>query len=510
MKTASRKNITVEYIRSHVNNISIRAAQQIINRLSGELPNDDALKMLYDALHAYTMPLPRNVFMRALKIFEYNIQEMLKLKILEYNKAGNLLCAPIAIGAFNAAVILLNDKKYNTIIKWLCDNNDNTQLPLLNCVNNNPIILIIVNDNTCINHIKLLGIGIKLVGIKFKKITNAFESCGLKTNDLLNIIKQIGWNNTMLTMQSLQSLPYAEYKLTHRKLGMIIQHAIQSGRMQWLSDFLIYLVNDRPVITQSLTLQWFDEQSQYPFEFYVESGKAIENYTIDDYNTLMSEKMSAFADALTMDTMFHADSMRLLLSSNLMLTDKTRNVNSKNITSWMKAVSGLKPLDEKLVNNILPHQTASNGSHSPSNIYEISGLNIFSDITFSTESWISAYRTFNQSSNATIEYLNAINADNDDSAYRWCIWLRAQRALRENKALIVPSKKLTIKDIYYHNPIFNHCPPELITWLHDGIIPVKLTYDKLGECIMPKDVIRRMQAYPISYDEWLANGRSEN
>lgn len=488
MKTASRKNITVEYIRSHVNNISIKTAQQIINRLSGELPNDDALKMLYDALHAYTMPLPRNVFMRALKIFEYNIQEMLKLKILNHK---------FVVLSFRAAVILLNDKKYNTIIKWLCDNNDNTQLPLLGCVNNSPTIFIIP-DNKSINFIKP------------EKITNILESCGLKTNDLLNITKQIGWNNTMLTMQSLQSLPYAEYKLTHRKLGMIIQHAIQSGRMQWLSDFLIYLVNDRPVITQSLTLQWFDEQSQYPFEFYVESGKAIENYTIDDYNTLMSEKMSAFADALTIDTMFHADSMRLLLSSNLMLTDKTRNVNSKNITSWMKAVSGLKPLDERLVNSILPHQNTSNGSHSPSNIYAISGLNIFSDITFSTESWISAYRTFNQSSNATIEYLNAINADNDDSAYRWCIWLRAQRALRENKALIVPSKKLTIKDIYYHNPIFNHCPPELITWLHDGIIPVKLTYDKLGECIMPKDVIKRMQAYPVSYDEWLANGRNES
>lgn len=503
MKTASRKNITVEYIRSHVNNISIRTAQQIINRLSGELPNDDALRMLYDALHAYTMPLPRNVFMRALKIFEYNIQELLKLKILEYNKAGKLLYDYIVIGSFKAAIILLNDKKYNTIIKWLCDNNDNTQLPLLGCYNNSPTIFIfIVDDNKRINF--------RLEGIKPEKITNILESCGLKTNDLLNITKQIGWNNTMLTMESLQSLPYAEYKLTHKKLGMIIQHAIQSGRMQWLNDFLKYLINDRPVITQSLTPQWFDEQSQYPFEFYVESGKAIENYTIDDYNALMSEKMSAFADALTMDTMFHADSMRLLLSSNLMLTDKTRNVNSKNITSWMKAVSGLKPLDERLVNNILPHQTASNGSHSPSNIYAISGLNIFSDITFSTESWISAYRTFNQSSNATIEYLNAINADNDDSAYRWCIWLRAQRALRENKALIVPSKKLTIKDIYYHNPIFNHCPPELITWLHDGIIPVKLTYDKLGECIMPKDVIKRMQAYPVSYDEWLANGRSEN
>lgn len=500
MKTVNRKNITVEYIRSHVNNISIQTAQQIINRLSGELPNDDALRMLYDALHAYTMPLPRNVFMRALKIFEYNIQELLKLKILRY-ETGKIVNAPVVVSSFRAAVILLNDKKYNTIIKWLCDNNDNTQLPLLGCVNNSPTIFIIP-DNKSINF--------RLGGIKPEKITNILESCGLKTNDLLNIIKQIGWNNTMLTMQSLQSLPYAEYKLTHRKLGMIIQHAIQSGRMQWLSDFLIYLVNDRPVITQSLTLQWFDEQSQYPFEFYVESGKAIENYTIDDYNTLMSEKMSAFADALTMDTMFHADSMRLLLSSNLMLTDKTRNVNSKNITRWMKAISGLKPLDERLVNNILPHQTASNGSHSPSNIYEISGLNIFSDITFSTESWISAYRTFTQSSNATIEYLNAINADNDDSAYRWCIWLRAQRALRENKALIVPSKKLTIKDIYYHNPIFNHCPPELITWLHDGIIPVKLTYDKLGECIMPKDVIRRMQAYPVSYDEWLANGRSES
>lgn len=494
MKTASRKNITVEYIRSHVNNISIRTAQQIINRLSGELPNDDALIMLYDALHAYMMPLPRNVFMRALKIFEYNIQEMLKSKILRY-ETGKIVSATLVESSFNAAVILLNDKKYNTIIKWLCDN-DNTQLPLLSCYNNSPTIFI-VDDN-------IEG------GIKPEKITNTLESCGLKTNDLLNITKQIGWNNTMLTMESLQSLPYAEYKLTHRKLGMIIQHAIQSGRMQWLSDFLKYLINDRPVITQSLTPQWFDEQSQYPFEFYVESGKAIENYTIDDYNTLMSEKMSAFADALTRDTMFHANSMRLLLSSNLMLTDKTRNVNSKNITRWMKAVSGLKPLDERLVNNILPHQTASNGSHSPSNIYAISGLNIFSDITFSTESWISAYRTFNQSSNATIEYLNAINADNDDSAYRWCIWLRAQRALRENKALIVPSKKLTIKDIYYHNPIFNHCPPELITWLHDGIIPVKLTYDKLGECIMPKDVIRRMQAYPISYDEWLANGRSEN
>lgn len=501
MKTAIRKNITVEYIRSHVNNISIQTAQQIINRLSGELPNDDALRMLYDALHAYMMPLPRNVFMRALKIFEYNIQELLKLKILEYNKAGKLLYDYIVIGSFKAAIILLNDKKYNTIIKWLCDNNDNTQLPLLGCYNNSPTIFI-VDDNKRINF--------RLEGIKPEKITNILESCGLKTNDLLNIIKQIGWNNTMLTMQSLQSLPYAEYKLTHKKLGMIIQHAIQSGRMQWLNDFLKYLINDRPVITQSLTPQWFDEQSQYPFEFYVESGKAIENYTIDDYNALMSKKMSAFADALTMDTMFHADSMRLLLSSNLMLTDKTRNVNSKNITRWMKAVSGLKPLDERLVNNILPHQTASNGSHSPSSIYAISGLNIFSDITFSTESWISAYRTFNQSSNATIEYLNAINADNDDSAYRWCIWLRAQRALRENKALIVPSKKLTIKDIYYHNPIFNHCPPELITWLHDGIIPVKLTYDKLGECIMPKDVIKRMQAYPVSYDEWLANGRSEN
>lgn len=494
MKTVNRKIITVEYIRSHVNNISIQTAQQIINRLSGELPNDDALRMLYDALHAYTMPLPRNVFMRALKIFEYNIQEMLKSKILRY-ETGKIVSATLVESSFNAAVILLNDKKYNTIIKWLCDN-DNTQLPLLSCYNNSPTIFI-VDDN-------IEG------GIKPEKITNIIESCGLKTNDLINIIKQIGWNNTMLTMQSLQSLPYAEYKLTHKKLGMIIQHAIQSGRMQWLSDFLIYLVNDRPVITQSLTPQWFDEQSQYPFEFYVESGKAIENYTIDDYNTLMSEKMSAFADALTMDTMFHADSMKLLLSSNLMLTDKTRNVNSKNITRWMKAVSDLKPLDERLVNNILPHQTASNGSHSPSNIYAISGLNIFSDITFSTESWISAYRTFNQSSNATIEYLNAINADNDDSAYRWCIWLRAQRALRENKALIVPSKKLTIKDIYYHNPIFNHCPPELITWLHDGIIPVKLTYDKLGECIMPKDVIRRMQAYPVSYDEWLANGRNES
>lgn len=501
MKTVNRKNITVEYIRSHVNNISIQTAQQIINRLSGELPNDDALKMLYDALHAYTMPLPRNVFMRALKIFEYNIQELLKLKILEYNKAGKLLYDYIVIGSFKAAIILLNDKKYNTIIKWLCDNNDNTQLPLLGCYNNSPTIFIfIVDDNKRINF--------RLEGIKPEKITNILESCGLKTNDLLNITKQIGWNNTMLTMESLQSLPYAEYKLTHRKLGMIIQHAIQSGRMQWLNDFLKYLINDRPVITQSLTPQWFDEQSQYPFEFYVESGKAIENYTIDDYNALMSEKMSAFADALTMDTMFHADSMRLLLSSNLMLTDKTRNVNSKNITSWMKAVSGLKPLDERLVNNILPHQTASNGSHSQSSIYAISGLNIFSDITFSTESWISAYRTFNQSSNATIEYLNAINADNDDSAYRWCIWLRAQRALRENKALIVPSKKLSIQDIYYHNPIFNHCPPELITWLHDGIIPVKLTYDKLGECIMPKDVIKRMQAYPVSYDEWLANGKN--
>ena len=500
MKTVSRKNITVEYIRSHVNNISIQTAQQIINRLSGELPNDDALRMLYDALHAYTMPLPRNVFMRALKIFEYNIQELLKLKILRY-ETGKIVNAPVVVSSFRAAVILLNDKKYNTIIKWLCDN-DNTQLPLLGCVNNSPTIFIIPDNKS----IKNFRIG----GIKPEKITNILESCGLKTNDLLNITKQIGWNNTMLTMESLQSLPYAEYKLTHRKLGMIIQHAIQSGRMQWLSDFLMYLINDRPVITQSLTPQWFDEQSQYPFEFYVESGKAIENYTIDDYNTLMSEKMSAFADALTMDTMFHADSMRLLLSSNLMLTDKTRNVNSKNITRWMKAVSGLKPLDERLVNNILPHQTASNGSHSPSNIYAISGLNIFSDITFSTESWISAYRTFNQSSNATIEYLNAINADNDDSAYRWCIWLRAQRALRENKALIVPSKKLTIKDIYYHNPIFNHCPPELITWLHDGIIPVKLTYDKLGECIMPKDVIKRMQAYPVSYDEWLANGRNES
>ena len=503
MKTVNRKNITVEYIRSHVNNISIRAAQQIINRLSGELPNDDALRMLYDALHAYMIPLPRNVFMRALKIFEYNIQEILKLKLkILRHEAGKIVSAPLAESSFNAAVILLNDKKYNTIIKWLCDNNDNTQLPLLSCYNNSPTIFII-DDNKRINNIRL-------VNIKPEKITNILESCGLKTNDLLNITKQVGWNNTMLTMQSLQSLPYAEYKLTHRKLGMIIQHAIQSGRMQWLNDFLMYLINDRPVITQSLTPQWFDEQSQYPFEFYVESGKAIENYTIDDYNALMSEKMSAFADALTMDTMFHADSMRLLLSSNLMLTDKTRNVNSKNITRWMKAVSGLKPLDERLVNNILPHQTASNGSHSPSNIYAISGLNIFSDITFSTESWISAYRTFNQSSNATIEYLNAINADNDDSAYRWCIWLRAQRALRENKALIVPSKKLTIKDIYYHNPIFNHCPPELITWLHDGIIPVKLTYDKLGECIMPKDVIKRMQAYPVSYDEWLANGRSES
>lgn len=102
----------------------------------------------------------------------------------------------------------------------------------------------------------------------------------------------------------------------------------------------------------------------------------------------------------------------------------------------------------------------------------------------------SYYNMMIQTANATMEYIDSIY-ENDDSIIRWLIWLRAQRALRDNKTFIIMNDTMA-SDMYWKTPVFNHCPPEIIKWLHDGIIPDELTYDDIGSCGIPDDVKKRI------------------
>lgn len=471
------KQDTADFIRTHVKGMDRKTAMSIAGGSDTRMR-----EAIQDALQPYAAPLDRDVFMRAVKTMAYN-----------HEKGGNVE------DSFHTAVIMLHDSLLSGALAWLCD--DGKDLPV---ISDKGSFIVPAADGTepAGGNMADDADMMTMAGVKA-----ACKACRLDGDTVLGIVKQLGWDGFMRMACIIEDLTYAEYRLTRPRLGAIIMKASQAGNLRWLYQFLTYLMTDHPVITQPINVKWFEEASQYPFEFYIEAGEASEAYTMDDYNALMDARMTAFAAALTPDTMMHAESMRAMLSSYKQMSEKIRNVNSRNIAKWMTAVDGLKPLDGGLVDGILPRFAQGSGLSSSSSMMRISGLGIFADITFSTDPWIGGYRTFDQGSNATIEYLNAINADGADSAYRWCVWLRAQRALRENRALIIPAKGAAWRDIYFYfsPPMFNHCPPEIIAWLHEGVIPEKLTYDRLGECIMPKDVIGRMQVYPKHYDEWLRN-----
>lgn len=480
-----KKDEIVHSIMAHVRGMDRQTASSIAASHGG------MKKDIHDALEPYSAPLDKDVFMRALKMMEYN-KENRRPYLLPY-----LLYETNTVAAFRIAVMMLNDSLLSGALEWLCDNDKD--LPLVGSDTNKGIVLM----PSALMAYKLTPLSDTMTMANVKA---ACKSCNLDGDVVLGMVKQSGWEGFMDTVCAIRNLTYYEYRLTRPRLGAIITKAARTGKVQWLHEFLTHLVIDRPVMTKPIDVEWFDEASQYPFEFYAEASKASEAYTMDDYNALMDARITAFANALTKDTKQHAGGMKATLS-NVFLYGRVRNVNSRNIAQWMEAVGGLEPLDERLVKGILP-RFPSGRIDAERNLVKISGLNIFSDITLvSDESWTTPrYITFMQGSNATIEYLNAINADGVDSAYRWCVWLRAQRALRENRALVMPANG--IRPTTYGNQNlklleFRHCPPELIAWLHEGIIPRKLTYDRIGECTMPNDVIKRMQAYPKHFDEWL-------
>lgn len=329
------------------------------------------------------------------------------------------------------------------------------------------------------------------------------ESSGLNAYDYI-ILSNKHWKDFVNLRLEIRKFPYAEYKIREKELIDIINHAIESdkqdsinnGMTTWITDFINYVNDNHPIITTEIDMNWFDYNAQFPFEFYIENMQINENVSNAVYNEMVNEKIKLM-EAFSIPE-HDVKACEFIMSNNRMITSKTRNVDSRNIQQWYNAINRITFKHELLaLLNSSNNKIINDG---------IDGYNIISDITRSALIGMAnnPYKTMIQSPNASIEYINAIYHD-DDSLYRWCIWLRAQRALRENRALVLFTETADLRDLYYSRPVFKHCPPEIIKWLMHGIIPTQLTYDKIATMEMPKDVIRRMQAYPKTFNEWVQN-----
>lgn len=335
--------------------------------------------------------------------------------------------------------------------------------------------------------------------MNIKDMAQFIESSGLNAYDYTMMMDN-HWKELVNLRLGIRKFPYAEYKIREKELIELINHAITSDKTDntismtaWITDFIEYVNDNHPIITTDIDMNWFDYNAQFPFEFYIENMQINENVSNAVYNDMVNEKINLMK---TFNMPEHdVNACAFIMSNKRLITNKTRNVDSRNIQQWYNAISRITFKDE-----LLPLLNSSNNIIN----YGIDGYYIISDITRSTLIGTSnnPYRAMIQSPNASIEYINAIYQD-DDTLYRWCIWLRAQRALRENRALILFTETADLRDLYYSKPVFKHCPPEIIKWLMHGVIPHELTYDKIATMDIPKDVIRRMQAYPLSFTEWL-------
>lgn len=319
------------------------------------------------------------------------------------------------------------------------------------------------------------------ISTNIREMTRVMESYGLNGMDVKQAIKECGWPSIMMLSEWDETFPYHEYKTNHPEIGMLIRESIRLNRFEWMMDFMKLIHDSHPVITQKLDMEWLHDNIMYPFEFYIESSQIMEPANLTDYNALVDERMTEFEKSIPSAAKYHAVECRHLLSPDRMIAGKTRNVNSRNIMKWMETVEHIHGVPDA---GLIPTGYYSRDDDG------IAGFRIFADITMSGTTSSSYYNMMIQTANATMEYIDSIY-ENDDSIIRWLIWLRAQRALRDNKTFIIMNDTMA-SDMYWKTPVFNHCPPEIIKWLHDGIIPDELTYDDIGSCGIPDDVKKRI------------------
>lgn len=337
--------------------------------------------------------------------------------------------------------------------------------------------------------------GVFTVGID--DIIDMMKDCHVTYPELERMLMESDLKSLLTLSSYSRDFLYSEYRIRKTDMGRLMVKATELGRIQWLLTMLGFIIRNKPIITFQINAAWLEENSQYPFEYVVESMRMGEPVGMDDYNAIIADKTELLRKGLPASAEHHVLSCAAVMSPDRRITAKIRNVNSKNISKWHIVACRIR-LNEAV--------KLADYTYDPHKDDGIDGLYIISDMTYSPIFGNNMYKTMRQSANASIEYMNAIFTD-DDSIYRWFVWLRAQRALRENRALVLFNENADIHDLYYSTPVFDHCPPEIIAWLENGIIPKNLTYDDIASMEMPADVIGRMQSYPVDYNGWLLKNK---
>jgi hypothetical protein len=342
-------------------------------------------------------------------------------------------------------------------------------------------------------------------------IYRMLKTIGLIDADMYSVVKHIGWKGIYDLCNIMDIFPYREYKSSRKVIYQALHDTLERNGSIWILDILQWIVNDRPFFKERFDVDWIMSRIDYPSDFTKESYDIGNTISIDDYNDAYHhtiDTLNSHIDSMELDneesSACHGfiDIMSDTLDTENHDSGKTRLIASNNLERWYHIVQRLQYLPDDFFDIIKSFDTEA----------DINAWNIYADVSKGVDIGRSRKRAYNngrpargtiphgkslwsvaytmsmrQKDNVTLCYAEATTYDRE-SMIRWAKWIRAQFELRNYNDTLVLNDSAEIRKIPFYIPNMTKVPDGIIPWIHDGIIPSKITYGTYAELTIPKYV----------------------
>jgi hypothetical protein len=344
-------------------------------------------------------------------------------------------------------------------------------------------------------------------------IYKMLKTIGLIDADMYSVVKHIGWKGIYDLCNIMDIFPYREYKSSRKVIYQALHDTLERNGSIWILDILQWIVNDRPFFKERFDVDWIMSRIDYPSDFTKESYDIGNTISIDDYNDAYHHTIDTLNSHINRMNLGNEeksachgfiDIMSATLDTENYDSGKTRLIASNNLERWYHIVQRLQYLPDEFFDIIKSFDTEP----------DINVWNIYADVSKGADIGVAPKRTYNngrtmarrrispkkslwhivspivslkQKDNVTLCYAESTTYDRE-SMIRWAKWIRAQFELRNYNEILVLNDSEDIKKIPFYVPNMIKVPDELISWIHDGIIPRKITYGTYAELTIPKYV----------------------
>lgn len=348
-------------------------------------------------------------------------------------------------------------------------------------------------------------------------IYKMMKTIGFIDDDMYSVVRHIGWKGIYDLCGIMDIFPYREYKSSRKVIYQALHDTLERNGSIWILDILQWMVNDRPFFKERFDVEWIMSRIDYPSDFTKESYDIGNTISIDDYheeyhhtiNTLKARISARYLDSEENTSCYEfIDIMSGVLDTENYDSGKTRLISSNNLERWYHVVQRLQYLPDEFFDIIKAFDTDE----------DINVWNIYADVSKSAyittpsrkssslrrtsrrktlpkkSSWniLSPIVSLKQKDSVTLCYAELTTYDKG-SMIRWAKWIRAQFQLRNYNETLVLNDSEDIKKIPFDIPNMNKVPDEIISWIHDGIIPKKISYGTYADLTIPSDVSQGLQ-----------------